>query len=244
MPAALERALGSVKVVYLQNGPHNPTGRAPASGRRRELAAILDRHRACVIEDSTLADLNFAGRVRPELADLCRHATVASVGSFSKVAWAGLRIGWLRAPAPLVVRTLHLRLASDLGPSVPSQLLVLNLLPHLDEMAAERCASLAETAAQTVERLAADFPDWRVETPDGGSVLWVELPVDDSGPFTQVARRYGVTVAPGSVARVGRAADPHIRICIDRPWPLIDAGLQRLQLAWRDLLRSAPATFG
>ena len=49
----------------------------------------------------------------------------------------------------------------------------------------------------------------------------------DSGPFVQVARRHGVHVAPGSVARAGRKPDPHIRICVDRPWPLVDAGLSR-----------------
>lgn len=91
------------------------TGLATRS-RLRDLASILDRHDAVVVEDSALADLTFSGRVRPELADLCRHAVVASVGSFSKVGWGGLRIGWMRAPAPLIARTMHLRIAGDLGP--------------------------------------------------------------------------------------------------------------------------------
>lgn len=40
LPAALERALDEegAKVVYLQAGPHNPTGRVPSSGRMRALA--------------------------------------------------------------------------------------------------------------------------------------------------------------------------------------------------------------
>jgi DNA-binding transcriptional MocR family regulator len=239
LPAEFERALceHQPKVLYLQNGPHNPTGRAPAPGRIRELAAIVDRHDTTVIEDSTLADLTFRGRVRPEVVDLCRHAVVASVGSFSKVAWAGLRIGWLRAPAPLIDRTMHLRLAGDLGPSVPAQLLALRLLPHFDEMAQQRRVTLAETVGKAIDRVRCDFPDWRVDEPDGSSVLWVELPVADSGPLVQIARRYGVHVAPGSAARANRSPDPHIRVCVDRPWAIVEAGLQRLDLAWRDLQR-------
>ena len=196
------------------------------------------------MEDVALADLSFGGRVRPELADLCRRAVVVTVGSFSKVAWGGLRIGWLRAPAPLVERTMHLRLANDLGASVPAQLLALQLLPHLEDLAEGRRTRLAETVARATERLHADLPAWRVVEPQGGSVLWAELPVADSGPFVQLATRHGVHIAPGSVARPHRLPDPHIRICVDRPWELVDIGLQRLVLAWRDLERSRAPVFG
>jgi DNA-binding transcriptional MocR family regulator len=250
VPDALERALSDrhPKVLYVQAGPHNPTGRAPKVGRLRQLASILDRHTirhdTIVIEDTALADLTFGGRVRPELANLCRHAVVATVGSFSKVAWGGLRIGWLRAPAPVIQRTMHLRLANDLGASVPAQLIALQLLPHLDDLAEHRRRTLAETMALAVERLHADFPTWQFTEPEGGSVIWAELPVDDSGPMVQVAQRHGVHIAPGSVARAGRARDAHIRICVDRPWPVVEIGLHRLQLAWRDVQRRARPVLG
>ena len=246
LPDALEQVLSThqPKVVYLQGGPHNPSGRAPSPGRLRGLAPILDGHDTVVIEDCALAELTFGGRVRPELADLCRRATVASIGSFSKVAWGGLRIGWLRAPAPLVERTMHLRLITDLGASVPAQLLVLKLLPHLEELVERRRTTLIEAVGRAADRLRADFPEWRFDDPRGGSVLWVELPTDDSGPFCLLARRHGVHVAPGSAARANRAPDPHVRLCVDRPWHLVDIGLQRLGLAWRDFQRSPGPVLG
>lgn len=246
LPESLEQVFAEQqpKLVYVQNGPHNPTGRLPAPGRIRQLASVLDRHGATVIEDSTLADLAFGGRVRPDLATLCRRAVVVSVGSFSKVAWGGLRIGWMRAPAPLVERTMHLRIATDLGAAVPSQLLALQLIPRLDELAAERRRVLAETVGRAIEQLRSDFAEWEVTEPGGGSVLWVKLPVDDSGPFVQIARRHGVHVAPGSVARAGRKPDPHIRVCVDRPWPVVEAGLSRLGYAWRDVQTNTAPVLG
>ncbi len=246
LPAALERALDQdgAKVVYLQAGPHNPTGRVPAPGRLRALAEVFDRYDATVVEDTALAGLCFAGPVRPEMADLCRRAVVVSVGSLSKVAWGGLRIGWLRGPAPLVERTMHLRLANDLGASVPAQLLALQLLPGLEELAERRRATLQTSVQRAVERLAADLPTWTVTEPEGGSVLWAALPVADSGPFVQLASRHGVHIAPGSVARVDRVPDPHVRICVDRHWELVDMGLQRLRLAWRELDRSQSPVLG
>ncbi len=246
LPDALDRALAEYRppVLYVQGGPHNPTGRAPSPGRLRALATVLDRHDTAVIEDCALAELTFSGRVRPELADLCRKAAVTSVGSFSKVAWAGLRLGWMRAPAPLIQRTMHRRLANDLGTSVPSQLLALRLLPRLDEMAAERRQTLEQLVGRAVALLREDLPEWKVQQPDGGSVLWAELPVPDSGPLVQLAYRYGVQVAPGSIARAGRVPDPHVRICVDRPWTLVETGLRRALLAWHELRRRPDALLG
>jgi len=129
-------------------GPRTRRAWSPHRPACAPLAAVLDEHDATVIEDATLADLVFAGRPPTDLARLCRRATVVSVGSFSKVLWGGLRVGWLRASMPVIDRTLHRRLAQDLGPSTPSQLLTLALVPHLSEIAANRRAFLAENTAR------------------------------------------------------------------------------------------------
>lgn len=236
VPEELHRLLARVSppVLYCQTGPHNPTGTLPTPGRLRALAEVLDGHDTLVIEDCTLADLAFGGRSGPELGDLCRKATVISVGSFSKVAWDGLRLGWLRAPEHFVERTLHLRLGSDMGTSIPSQILGLELLPHLDDLAARRRATLQRTVERAVAQLRLDLPDWTVAEPAGGSVLWVELPVDDTNAYVQLARRHGVHIAPGSIALPNRSPDPHVRICVDRPWPAIEEGIRRLAQAWRE----------
>lgn len=246
VPAALDRALTehAPPVLYLQTGPHNPTGRVASTARLEALAEVFDRHDTLVVEDGALAELAFAGRVRPELADLCRRAVVVSVGSFSKVAWGGLRIGWLRAPAPFVERTMYLRLAGDLGASVPAQLLALQLLPHLDDLAARRRATLALTVGKALARLRADLPDWRVPDPAGGSVLWAELPLPDTTAYVLLAGRHGVHVAPGSIATPTRAPNPHVRICVDRPWPAVEEGINRLCLAWRELEAGPRAVLG
>lgn len=235
-PASLDRALRAGAVaVYLQTGPQNPTGRVPSPERMVALAAMLDKHRTFVVEDVTLADLTFGGRPRPELAELCRRAVVVTTGSFSKVGWAGLRIGWLRAPAPIVDRTMHLKMSRDLGASAPSQLMAAALVPSLDELALSRQRTLRAAVDFALARLAADLPSWEIEAPRGGSVLWARLPVSDSDPFVAMAGRHGVHVAPGSAAMAGRGQSPHVRICVDRPEPLLEAGLQRLAHAWAEI---------
>ncbi|MCC6435167.1 MAG: PLP-dependent aminotransferase family protein [Acidimicrobiales bacterium] len=238
VPASLDRVLrsGALQVVYLQGGPHNPTGRVSSEARVAELADIFDRHPdVIVVEDRTLADLAYGDGPAPELAPRCRRATVVSVGSFSKVAWAGLRLGWLRAPEPLVERTRLHRLARDLGSSVPSQLLAAELVGHLDGLGARRRAMLEPAAVAARQLLADEIPQWRAQAPQGGSVLWLDTGLLDTDPFVALARHHGVNIAAGSIARADRRPDPHVRICVDRPWSQVELGIRRLADAWGEL---------
>lgn len=226
-------------LVYLQSGIHNPLGRAPAKGRWRAIAAVLDAHGATVVEDRALVPMTEPDERPAPLGSLCRAATVVTLGSVGKVAWGGLRIGWLIGPPPLVDRTVKLRTVTDLGTSIPSQIITRRLLPHMDDLAAARRSTLRASARAAIERLVVEVPEWEVEVPRGGSALWARLPRPDSMPVVQAARRHGVLVAPGSVARVGGGADPHLRICVDRPLPVVDEGLTRLFRAWREVTEAS-----
>jgi DNA-binding transcriptional MocR family regulator len=221
-------------VLYFQAGPQIPTGRATTVSRVRALARVLDRHRATVIEDTTVAAMAFAG-VAPMLADHCRIATVVSTGSLSKTCFSGMRLGWFRAPVPLIEESIYRHLGWDLGPSVPSQLLALELLPHLDRIADERRRRLEAAVDAALEQLAEAIPEAAVSRPDGGSILWVQFPIDDSAVLVNVARRHSVRVAPGSIHTVGKTPGPFVRIDVDRPSTVVREGIERLARAWDDL---------
>jgi DNA-binding transcriptional MocR family regulator len=237
LPESLEQVIREQRpaALYVQSGPHNPTGHIVPPSRLRALGELCDRHGIPVIEDHTLEPLCYdASRPLTTFASTCRTADVTGVWSMSKVCWAGLRLGWIRASEPLVTETMHRRLSVDLGASAPSQLLALALLPHLDDIAAERRRRLTAAVGVGIEALAEAIPEAVVEQPEGGSVLWTRLPIDDSGPFVHLARRHGVQVAPGSICVPGRVPGPWLRICVDRPIDLVVEGMARLGRAWRD----------
>jgi hypothetical protein len=214
-------------VLYFQSGPQIPTGQVSPPARIRALAEVLDRHETVVIEDTTVAPVAFGGTV-PMLADECRRATVVSTGSLSKTCWAGMRLGWIRGPEPVVAETIYRHLATDLGPSVPSQVLALELMPHLEAIAATRRSRLEAVVDAALEQLGAVLTDAAVTRPDGGSILWGRFPVEDSLPLVTAARRHGVRVAPGSIHTVGRLRGPYVRIDVDRPPSLVREGIRRL----------------
>jgi DNA-binding transcriptional MocR family regulator len=237
VPESLDEVLARERpaALYFQAGPQIPTGQVTPVSRLRTLASIVDRHRVTVIEDTTLAALAFDGTVSM-LAEHCRVATVVSTGSLSKTCWAGMRLGWIRGPVPIIEQTTYRHLGSDLGPSVPSQVLAQQLLPHLDDIAAERRGRMATAVDIALEQLADSIPDADVIRPDGGSVLWARFPVEDSGPLVNLARRHSVRVAPGSIHAASKAPGPFVRIDVDRPAGLVREGIDRLARAWLDLL--------
>jgi DNA-binding transcriptional MocR family regulator len=233
-PAHLEHVLVHEKpaLLYHQAGPQIPTGQVESVARTRAIAATLDRHPVPVIEDTTLAAMSFAG-VAPMLADHCKVATVHSTGSLSKTCWAGIRIGWMRGPAPFVEQTVYRHLSDDLGPSVPSQLLALQLLPHLDEIAVLRRRALEESVDAALAQLGRVLPEVVVAKPDGGSILWLRFPVEDTTALVSLAHTYDVRLAPDSIHTVSRRPGAFIRIDVDRARPLVQEGIERLATAWR-----------
>jgi DNA-binding transcriptional MocR family regulator len=263
-PAGLEAAARDhgARFAFLLPAVHNPTGRVLDPGRRQALARALDKLDMTVVEDNTLADLAYderpaaAGNVagaagrggngrrsdsaaaragRPvSLAARCRRALVVTVETTSKVAWGGLRVGWMRAPAAVVERSVQVRTRSDLGCSVPAQLLALQLLEHYDDLIATRRVALAASAARFGALLTEAIPGCSFDPPAGGLSLWVRLPGGaDAAAFASRALRHGVSVAPGRFASPTGGHD-HLRLCHDRPDEELLEGTARLAAAWAE----------
>ena len=98
------------------------TSRPPTSSRwvaslsiERRLA-VLDwaRHTgACVVEDDYDSEYRFAGRPIPALQGLDRSDCVIFLGSFSKVLFSSLRLGYVVVPPALLEPLLTLRIDTD-----------------------------------------------------------------------------------------------------------------------------------
>jgi DNA-binding transcriptional MocR family regulator len=226
-----------VALVYLMPGCHSPTGRSIALGRRPALVEAAAAHDTLIVEDAALDKLRFAGPL-PSLHALA-PARVVRVGSLDKLAWAGLRIGWIVAPRAAIGRLTRLKAARDLGTGVLSQLAALQLLRDPDALRVAR----VEQARARMEHLRSELhkhvPAWTVERPQGGWSLWVELPRDagvDGDALAAAASRHGVDVAAGRPHVAGAPAGvAAVRIAYASPEPLLTLGAERLAAAWAEL---------
>jgi DNA-binding transcriptional MocR family regulator len=84
-----------VRAIYTMPTLHNPLGWVMKIGRRKQLAALAQRHGLLIIEDGAYAFL--AADAPPPLATLAPESTVY-VSGFSKNVATGLRVGYVAAP--------------------------------------------------------------------------------------------------------------------------------------------------
>jgi GntR family transcriptional regulator/MocR family aminotransferase len=82
----------------------SPLGVALSLPRRLALLAWAEANSAWVIEDDYDGEFHYTGRPLPALKSLDHADVVLYAGSFSKVLFPGLRLGYLVAPARLVQR--------------------------------------------------------------------------------------------------------------------------------------------
>jgi DNA-binding transcriptional MocR family regulator len=159
---------------------------------------------------------------------------VLTIGSLSKVLWGGLRVGWIRAPAPVIQRLGRMKLVTDHGSSAVSQILALRLLEEFDAIRDERHALVRERKALLESLLHERLPSWTWDPPAGGLCLWVRLPAGDATSFSQVASRHGVTLVAGPMTSVDGNFSDRVRL----PYVLepgeMREGVNRLAAAWAE----------
>ena len=126
---------GNPALIYLMPSFHNPTGALLAANRRRDLAELVVAHGVPLVEDNALENAPLDDERLPPIAAYAPpDAPILSAGSFSKAAWGGLRVGWMRGPVPLITRMTELKAMNDLGSPLFDQAIAAHIVPHLDEM--------------------------------------------------------------------------------------------------------------
>lgn len=237
--AAIDRS--TPVALYVMPSYHNPTGALMSESRRRRLGRLSAERGLVVIEDNALAHVRLGPESRPPpVAAFAPEAPVLTVGSVSKVLWAGLRVGWVRASEPLIARLVHAKAVHDLASPVLPQAIAARLLPRLEAISEQRSREHGAHVARAVELLGRDLPGWTWQPPAGGLALWVRLPDGDGDEFCQVALRHGVEVVPGSTMSPDGSFADHLRLAVVEP-PLLDEGIARLARAWAAYAPS-PAT--
>src|SRR5690606_15705755 len=113
-------------------------------------------------------------------------APVIVVESVSKWAWAGLRVGWLRADPVLVRRLRGARQLADQSTSVPAQLLAGDLLAHASDLKREVSRAHQERLRLLLRLMAEHLPEWTFRAPRGGLSLWAAIPSGSADAFARV----------------------------------------------------------
>ncbi|WP_374776746.1 PLP-dependent aminotransferase family protein [Streptomyces sp. NBC_01310] len=233
-PGGFRAALPAAALAHVTPTFHNPTGILMSAGRRERIAELAARAGVPLVEDLAYDTRLWDG---PEPGPVAAHAPagaeVLSVGSLAKSVWGGLRIGWLRGPAPVVERLARLKARADLGSPLLDQALAVRLLPRVDALRAGRAVVLRDRLAGLEASLSRELPGWTWQRPAGGGALWIRLPGGArAAVFAQVALRHGVELIPGSATDPSGAHDAYVRLPFTLPEPRLAELVTRLSTAW------------
>jgi 2-aminoadipate transaminase len=200
---ALESTLAAnrVKLLILTPDFHNPTGTSmPVSSRRRVLE-LASRHQIPIVEDHIYARLHTREERLPSLKQLDRSNVVIHIDSFAKVAFPGLRVGWIIAPPPAIERLRLIKQMTDLHTGQLAQAALAEFIKrglfqkHLARMRkvyGDRLAVLDDSLRKVMPE------GVRWNRPEGGMCFWLELPPGfDASELMIHSRERGVLFAPG-----------------------------------------------
>ena len=232
------------RVAYLVPEFQNPTGHLMDVALRERLPRAAHVAGTDLIVDESFVDLSLdEAELPPPVASFDRHARVLSVGGMSKPFWGGLRIGWVRAAAPLVQRLAALRIGVDMAGPVLDQLVAARLLRHASAVLALRRSSLRVQRDALVAALRAELPEWRFRVPAGGLSVWVELDAPISGALSRSAESYGVRLAAGPRFGVDGTMERYLRLPFTLPAEQLTDAVKRIAAARGDLDRPARRTW-
>lgn len=137
----------------------------------------------------------------PSLKAMDRTGVVIQIDSFSKVAFPGLRVGWVAGPKRVIDRLRLVKQFTDLHTDQLSQATLAEFMRR--GMLARHIAKVQKTYRGRLEALekalARHMPDdVRWTHPEGGMSVWVTLPPGmDAGELLIHVRERGVLFVPG-----------------------------------------------
>ncbi len=185
---------------------NNPLGSLMPDEKKQELVALLAKHEIPLIEDDVYGDLSF-GPSRPRTAKAYdEKGLVLLCSSFSKTLAPGYRIGWI-VPGRFQQKVERQKALLNIATASPIQLAVAEFLANggYDHHIRKVRRIYARQAGQMRDAIGRHFPQGtRVTRPEGGFVLWVEMPEKVNAlKLYEKALLKGISVAPGPIFTTG-----------------------------------------
>jgi 2-aminoadipate transaminase len=204
------------RLLVVTSNFQNPTGATLPLASRKALLRITQLAGVIAIENDIYGTLVYENEPIPTIKSLDETGDTILLRSFSKVAFPGLRVGWVIAPRALIEILTEAKQWSDLHTDQLSQAVLLRfaesgrLEQHRQRMLLAGRARLHAALEACEEHLPGNAKFTR---PRGGMSLWIRLPESlDAGELLPRAERGGVTYLPGKYFAVSRPQPNSLRI--------------------------------
>jgi DNA-binding transcriptional MocR family regulator len=222
-PDALGRAIRRRRVAacFLMPSFSNPLGGRMPADRLEAIVGTLKKADIPLIEDDANGELGFNTQ-RPRVASsYAKRGHVLLCGTISKTLAPGCRIGWV-VPGAYRDRVMKLQWTTTIAPNSAAQIAVAEYFASAayDRHLRRLRLSVAESANRMTRVIRASFPPGTTcIPPEGGLVVWVELPRAVSATrLHRIALEQRVAIMPGTLFSPRAMHNHHIRLNAAVPW--------------------------
>ncbi|NSL87672.1 PLP-dependent aminotransferase family protein [Chitinophaga sp. Mgbs1] len=226
----------SVAACILISNFNNPNGVQLQEDKKEAIARFANRQKIPVIDDDIYGDLHFDIQRPTNIKSYDTNGWVMLCSSFSKTVAPGYRIGWC-APGRFTEQVSKLKAVTNIATTSIVQLSMLELLSTgaYDRHLRKLRVTLHKLVLLTTQAIATHFPaGTRISRPQGGLVLWVELPAGiNAFRLQQEALAKHIDIAPGPLFSNSGDYRNYIRISCNHAWN------RRVQQALKELGRIA-----
>ncbi|MFW5735342.1 MAG: PLP-dependent aminotransferase family protein [Oceanidesulfovibrio sp.] len=232
-PMAQTLAQDKPTVFYAVPNFQNPSGVSWSAEKRAAAAGLLQESETLFVEDDPYGELRFAGTAHPPVSARLEPNRRILLGSFSKIAAPGLRVGWLVAGPMLRRHLVTAKQAADLHTSTLNQRILARFLEDsdLDAHIAKIREAYGRHAAVMIQAMEKLFPeDVDFTRPEGGMFLWATLPEGCSAmELFERAIQAKVAFVPGAPFHVDGSGDRSMRLNFSNASEtMIEEGVRRL----------------
>jgi GntR family transcriptional regulator / MocR family aminotransferase len=151
----------AIRLAYVTPSHQFPTGVVLPIARRPELLDWASRVGAFIIEDDYDSEYRYDGLPLQALAGLDREGRVIYVGTFSKILFPALRLGYLVLPEVLIEPVVAAKAVGDTGTAILEQLVLADFIStgHFDRHLRRTNASNAARRNALVAAVRKEFGD-------------------------------------------------------------------------------------
>ncbi len=235
---AVERSLknNNVTACIFSSLINNPTGSIMPEKNRKKLVQLIEEKGVHLIEDGVYEELHFDDRVVRSLQAYSTKGLVLTCNSVSKTIAPSYRVGWLLSHRYEQVAK-GLKRALSCSSSLLNQYVVLDYLRsgEYHRNIKKLRQILRRNKERAISLIATYFPtNTLMSNPQGGGVIWVELPNEASAEELFYAGvKAGISITPGILFSPSNKYQSCARISYGLPWDdKVDEAIKRLgQLA-------------
>lgn len=231
-----------IRMVFTNPTYQNPTGATLSDERRKQLLQICSDLRIPIVEDDPYSSLTLGGAEKPPKSLISmQHGNdrVIYIGTLSKTAAPGFRLGWIVAPKTIIDRLADAKEQMDFGMGTISQQLAKLYLHfrHWENHLKKVNASLTlrrDQMLRSLEEHLRDLATW--SNPQGGYYIWCKLnqPLHEKD-LVEAGIENGLLFMPHSIYGADKG---FIRLAFSREQEdRIDEGIQRLRKTIKSLNR-------